>query len=276
MAVGGTTSNIIQALKSVIAPGARTTMREVITTLMPGAQSFVDPVITFFEKLKELHMAGAKPTDENTLDNREFADEVNRLRKTFRLSLNPFHYILAFFKFLFGMGSSTDTKVAELKRFGGLANMPYGPTTYAVEACESLIKIIHDRISSKQNFLSRVFFPDKLAKDPIVNAAEEAIKSWLPRVAHLDQLRHLANKLFYGTASFISENLGRFSQQLLQTAESGIQAAQQRAQGPARANVPAAMHAAYSPLSIQSVARHSIHPVAFNSIHSIASKYSLV
>ncbi len=249
MAVGTTTSNLFQALKATIAPGAKTGIRELITTMMPGAQSFVDPMVTFFEKLKELHLAAKSPTDENTLDTREFSQEVALLRKSFAVSLNPFHYVWTFVKFILGLGSSTDAKVNELKRFGGLANMPYGPTTYAVEACESLIKIIKDQRNSKQNFISRILFPNKLANDPVILAAEDALKSWLPKIANMDQRKKFFSILNYEMPNFIAKVLGPFMGQQVATGEAEIEAAKARRNQPAgrqasgRSNVPAGIHA---------------------------------
>lgn len=242
MAVGGVTSNIMQAFKAMLNPAAKTGIREVLTRLFPGAQTGIDTMVSFVDKLRELHMAGAKKTDENTLDTREFADEVVRLRRTFTVSLNPLHYVWAFVKFVFGFGSTTEAKVKELERFGGLANMPYGPTTYAVEACESLLKIIHDRRNKMQNFISRIFFPNKLAGDSIIKAAVDALKTWLPRIANIDQREHFANMLTYGEPDFIADNLGKFTRNLVTSGEKEIAELRRGgAKPPARASRPEGM-----------------------------------
>ncbi len=238
MAIGNNLiSNAVQAVKAMVSQTAAPVgLREIITRQFPGAQTAVDSVITFFDKMRELNRAGKAKTDSNTLDKGEFYDEVKNLKKTFAVSLNPFHYIWSFAKYVLGFGTKTETRVQELERFGGLASMPYGPNIYAVEACETLIKIIHDRQRYKQNLLSRLFFPNKLATDPVLKAAQGAMKSWIPKIANLEQLKIIANRLKYDMPDYISEDLGNFAQRRVKEATEELARLRQ---GPASSSSPA-------------------------------------
>ncbi len=249
MAVGNNLiSNLVQSLKATISQStAPAGFREMLASAFPGAQSVVDSTFTFINKMRELSRARGPKTDANTLDKYEFKDEVARLSKTFAVSLNPIHYAWSFIKYILGLGTKTETRVQELERFGGLASMPHGPNIYAVEACEALIKIIHDRKNHMQNFISRIFIPNKLAKDPVMQAAQNAIKSWVPKIAHLEQLEIITNRLKYDTPDFIANDAGAFAQNRVKEATEEVarlRNAPPRSTAPARANRPEAMHKA--------------------------------
>jgi hypothetical protein len=241
-------SNAIRAIKDMVGQStAPAGFRELLTRQFPGAQVVVDSVFTFFNRMRELSRAPGPKTDANTLDQHEFKDEVARLRKSFAVSLNPFHYAWSFIKYILGLGTKTEARVQELERFGGLATMPNGPNIYAVEACESLISILHDRQNHMQNLFSRIISPNKLAKDPVMQAAQNALKSWIPKIARLEQLEIITNRLKYGTPDFIANDIGAFAQNRVKEATTEVarmRNAPPRPAAPARGNRPEAMHKA--------------------------------
>ncbi len=226
---------IYQALKGLLRQGTQVGMREALANMFPGAQTFINPVLTFFDKLKQFHAARpTQRTDANTLDRREFIQEVNLLRKSFAVSWNPLHYLWAFTKELFGAAKAEDGRVRELERFASLANLPFGPEMFAVEACEALIDIINQRRKRKQGFISRQISPNKLAGDAVLSAAQNALKTWLAKVGSLHQLKILSNRLNYAEPAFIANDVGAEARSLVNQAERAIAGQEVRNYGSSR------------------------------------------
>lgn len=233
----------MQALKAVLRSETQVGMREVLTNLFPGAQSIVNPVITFFDRLKQFHVARpTQRTDANTYDRREFIQDVKQLRKSFAVSWNPLHYVWSFIKELFGAATPEDGRVRELERFASLANLPFGPEMHAVEACEALVAIINQRLKRKQGFISRQISPNKLDGDVVLKAAQNALKTWLTKVGSLQQLKILSNKLNYSEPAFIANDVGAEARSLVGRAEKSIAEQQAARYGDSRAAAQA-MHA---------------------------------
>jgi len=175
---------------------------------IPGFAGGSRTIAKMLSKAQELRRQPPK-TPPNILDSQEFDFSKRNLQEAFSVSWNPLTWLWTAFKYVFGLGSKKEDKIAAINRFATDAKIPYGPERFAVEAVETLLQIMHARFARKQGAVSRLINEDKLKDDPIVAALIDALGAWLPRIKSLTPLRHFSNELMNGFPHFVRERIGR-------------------------------------------------------------------
>lgn len=220
MDLGASANQLIKSGKTAVFEG----WKEVLTRFFPGGPA---AATTFAEYMKDrykakLHRPKPKQTDANTLDNQEVKALDEAYDIAFDYTKNPFKIAFRLFLKIFGSDIQENRSAALDSISQAFQNNQYGLGSFANHMWSKLDAGLKRYIKKKQGFLSRIFSPNKLANDPIVQKHMQAMKQIAKNIPDIKELRVASRDAINSSYSFVRAGLGNYMQSLVNKSQNAV------------------------------------------------------
>lgn len=226
--------------------GAWDAVRNEALAKIPGYSSGA----SIYRNMKAKQSRQEAQTSSNTVDDNEFRTAKNKIEAEIGGSLNPFKWAWSIFQAL--IGNSRDERIVKAVNTFENYGHQYESFKFGHRAQEFLLTEIERRIARIESLGSKYLGSknQKVADDQVLNALKSAIKSWLEPFNRISQgqvkeiaklsesdikfLMNIRDGIRYSSKSRYLEDLLPDYEEVIQSAQKGIQANQAPAAGQRR------------------------------------------